>query len=61
MQRLDEEELREIKERAFESYADPLENVSVFKYLGRLMTAVYYDCPAVVGNLQRARKSWGGV
>ena len=45
--------------RAFEAYGDPLENVTAFKYLGRVMTAGYDDWPAVVGNLQRARKSWG--
>ena len=57
--RLAEEELRESTERAFETYGAPLENVTAFKYLGRVMTAGYDDWPAVVGNLQRARKSWG--
>ena len=57
--RLAEEELRESTERAVEAYGEPLENVTVFKYLGRVMTAVDDGWPAVVGNLQRARKSWG--
>ena len=43
----------EITERAFEAYAAPLEIVSVFKYLGWVMTAGDDECPAV-----RARKSW---
>ena len=54
-----EAELRESMERAFEAYAEPLENVSAFKYLGRVMTAGYEDWPAVAGNLSKARKSWG--
>ena len=51
--------MRESMERAFEAYAEPLENVSAFKYLGRVMTAGYEDWPAVAGNLSKARKSWG--
>ena len=46
-------------ERAFEAYREPLENVTAFKYLGRVMTAVDDEWPAVVGNLCKARKSWG--
>ena len=45
-------------ERSFKAYGAPLENVTAFKYLGRVMTAGYDDWHAVVGNLQRARKSW---
>ena len=30
-----------------------------FKYLGRVLTAGDDDWPAVVGNLGKARKSWG--
>ena len=33
--------------------------MTTFKYLGRVMTAGDDDWPAVVGNLQKARKSWG--
>ena len=51
--------MREITERAFEAYDAPLENMTAFKYMGRVMTAGDDDWPAVVGNLQRARKSWG--
>ena len=57
--RLDEKELREITERAFEAYFAPLENVTAFKYMGKVMMTVDYDWPALLGNLQKARKSWG--
>ena len=46
-------------DRDFEAYGDPLENVTVFKYLGWVIKAGYDDWPAVVGKLQKARKSWG--
>ena len=39
MWRLAEPELRESTERAFETYGEPLENVTAFKYLGRVLTA----------------------
>ena len=58
-QRLAEEEFRESTERALESYGAPLENVTAFKYLGKVIIKVYDDWPAVLGNLQRERKSWG--
>ena len=45
--------------RAFHSYGSPLENVTAFKYLVRVMTAGDDDWPEVAGNLQKARKSWG--
>ena len=57
--RLAEEELRERSERAFQAYGEPLVNVTTFRYLGRVMTAGDDDWPAVIGNLQKARKSWG--
>ena len=57
--KLEEEELRESTERGFEAYGGPLGNVTEFKYLGQVMTAGDDDWPAVVGNLQKARKSWG--
>ena len=34
-----EAELRDSTERAFEAYGKPLETVTTFKYLGRVMTA----------------------
>ena len=45
-------------ERDFDAYGYPLENVTAFKYLGRVMTEGYDDWPSVVGNLQGERKSW---
>ena len=45
-------------ERAFEAYGAPLENETAFKYLVRVTMKGYYDWPAVVGNLQKVRKSW---
>ena len=59
IRRLAEEELREISERAFQAYGCPLENVMALKYLGRVITVVDDDWPVLVGNLQKARKSWG--
>ena len=57
--RLAEAELRESTEMAFEAYGEPLENVTVFKDLERVMTAGDDDWPAVVFNLRKERKSWG--
>ena len=59
MRRLAEAELRDSTERSFEAYGEPLENMMAFKYLGKVMTAGDGDWPAVVGNLRKARKSWG--
>ena len=44
---------------AFEAYGTQLEAVTSFKYLGRILTTGDDDCPAVAGNLGKARKSWG--
>ena len=52
--RLAEEEMQEILERAFEAYGVPLENVTTFRYLGRVLTAVDDDWLVVVGNLGKA-------
>ena len=46
-------------ERSFEEYGEPLDNVAAFRYLGQVLTRVYDDSLAVVGNLGKARKSWG--
>ena len=51
-----EEELRDIMERAFDSYGEPIETVTKFKYLGRVMKAGDDDWPAVAGNLVKTRK-----
>ena len=57
--RLAEDEFRESSERAFQVYGEPLENVTAFRYLGRVMTVGDNDWPVVVGNIHKASKSWG--
>ena len=57
--RLAEAEIRECTEMAFEVYGQQIKSVSRFTYLGKVMTAVDDEWPAVVGNLAKARKSWG--
>ena len=46
-------------ERACEAYGEPLESVTAFRYPGRVLTSGDYGWIAVVGNLGKARKSWG--
>ena len=38
--RLAEAEMRENAERAFEAYGEPIQNISAFRYLGRVLTVV---------------------
>ena len=52
-----EADLRDSTERAFEAYGKPLQTVTTFKYLGRVLTAGNDKWPAVAGNLVKARKS----
>ena len=42
----------------FQAYRRPLETVTAFKYLGRVLTASYYDWLVVVDNLRKARSRW---
>ena len=58
IRRLAEEELREILERAFQAYDTPLDNVTEFKDLGRVMKSVDVDWPAVSGILHKEKNSW---
>ena len=51
--------MRENLEWAFHAYGKPMEAVSEFRYLGRLLTATDDDWPAVAGNIRKARVSWG--
>ena len=44
---------------AFEAYEELLENVTVFKYLGLVLTAGDDYWIAVVGSLGKVRNSWG--
>ena len=48
---LAEAELRESLERAFKGYGEPLENLTAFRYLGRVLTAGDDAWIAVLGNL----------
>ena len=57
--RLVEMEMRENSEREFRAYGKPMEAVSEFRYLGRLLTATDDDWPAVAGNIRKARVRWG--
>ena len=41
------------------AYREHINNLSAFKYPGRVLTAGDDDWLAVVGNLGKARKSWG--
>ena len=56
---LAETETRENSERAFHAYGKPMEAVSEFRYLGRLLTATDDDWPAVAGKIRKAQVSWG--
>ena len=51
--------MRENLERAFHAYGKPMEAVSEFRYLGRLLTATDDDWPAVAGNIRKGRVSLG--
>ena len=55
---MEEKELQESSERDFQAYGEPLETVTLFKYLGQVMMAKKDDCPAVAGNLRKDWKSW---
>ena len=51
--------MRESSERAFEAYREPIQNVSTFRYLGRVLMDGEDDWIAVLDNLGKARDSWG--
>ena len=58
--RLVEEEMQENKEnkdRAFHTYVMPLEIVTLFKYLGRVLMVADKDCTLVLVNLWKAQNS----
>ena len=56
---MDETETRENSERAFKAYGEPMEAVLEFKYLGMTLKATDNNWPAMAGNFNKARKSWG--
>ena len=43
---------------AFQAYRRPLETVTAFKYLGRVLTASADDWPSVVDKLRKDRSRW---
>jgi len=53
------EDVRRAEEIVFTACGQPLERVRVFKYLGRVLSDVDSDWPAVYANLAKARKRWG--
>ena len=53
-----EEEKRAVTSRAFSTYGRPLEMMTSFRYLGRLISAVDNDWAAVVRNLGKAWAVW---
>ena len=55
IRRLAETEMRENSERSFKAYGEPMEAVSEFKYLGRILTETDKNWPAVAGNIKKAR------
>ena len=50
-------ETQESTEQAFGAYGEPIKNVSVFTYLGRVLTAGDNDWPEVVRKLGKMRRS----
>ena len=57
--RLAETEMRENLKRAFHAYGKPMEAVSEFRYLRRILKAMDDDWPVVAGNIRKARVCWG--
>ena len=47
--------------RDFEAYGEPLENLTAFRYLGRVLTAGYDKWLAVLGNLSKSVNSLEAV
>ena len=52
------EEEREVTARAFGAYGSPLEMVTSFKYLGRVISEADGDGPAVVKKFYRSNNIW---
>ena len=48
----------ESAERTFQAYGRPLDTVTSFKYLGRVLTTADDNCTEVVRNMKKAQKSW---
>ena len=56
--RLAEEEMGGDSERAFQAYREPMETVTLFKYMGRVLTSWDKDWPTGASNLMKDWKSW---
>ena len=56
--RLAAEEEREVTDRDFSAYGTPLETVTSFKYLGRVISEMGENCLEVVTNLALAKTFW---
>ena len=52
------EEERAVTSRAFSAYGHPLEMVTSFRYLGRVILAADNDWLAAVRNLAKVRAMW---
>ena len=52
------DEVKEGVARAFQAYGRPLDMITSFKYLGRVLTNLGGDWLAVVGDLRKAQKRW---
>ena len=57
-QQLAEEEERVVTSRAFSAYGRPLEMVTSFRYLGRVILAADDNWPAVIRIMAKARAVW---
>ena len=61
--RMEEEDMWDSAERGLWAYIIPLDMVTLFKYLGRVLTAEDDDCTAKVGNWKRrgrVERIWQG-
>ena len=47
--------------RLASAYGQPLENVSLFKHLGRWLLEDDFDWQAVTSNLKKAHEKWGRI
>ena len=60
-QRLVAEATRLASETVFTACGQPLENVSLFKHLGRWLLEDDFDWQAVTSNLKKAHEKWGRI
>ena len=57
-QQLAEEEERAVTSRTFSAYGRPLEMVTSFRYLGRVILTADDNWPAVIGIMAKAQVVW---